>query len=639
MECSSSFSSLHLVERYREDRRKLLEYLLSSSQISSVSDLNLDALSTDYIIQTIQSGGVIDVSEATKRYTDEAARPVMMNLHSRDIYFLHSDTESPGSPPRRVPPPVMARHNGENQFQNNVAGPRASVSAVNFDVKDASMRSDALDFENDFNSLSLGLPMLRTGLSDDDLVESAFEVLLVCMVSSGVEIQSTESRKKEKSSKLLDVLKNKKDKRHLSSQSFGRRQDFSDTFRVQLQISESKGAVFRRLVVRSSSVQGWEHADLPHISLGFLNGGYRSDFPNEKLFLQWKNRHVNILEELLSSAGSMVKENKSTDILLSKIRSSEEGEVKMSYSERNEVLSALKRFMSKFSSIPARFGIQGETYYWTSGYPLNVRIYEKLLLSVFDTLEDGQLVEEADDLLNTIKLTWPVLGIIHKLHDALYAWVLFKQFVVTQEAELLHCAIVEVQRVLQPGESNENGKEYLGNLFCLTVFNGSERQLTVVQSIFLSMGQWCDKKLQDYHLHFDQKASLFKKVIKMASTLGSSNFDKHGKMELRESDISSNTFSRKVKVYVLQSLEAACNRVSEKVSLRSDMGRKHPLALLANELKSVVDEELSTYYPVLCYWYPEAGEVIAMKLHHFYGEMLTKNNYCQHEEDPQDQVD
>lgn len=43
--------------------------------------------------------------------------------------------------------------------------------------------------------------------------------------------------------------------------------------------------------------------------------------------------------------------------------------------------------------MPARFGIEGETYHWTTGYHLNIRLYEKLLFGVFDILEDGQLVE------------------------------------------------------------------------------------------------------------------------------------------------------------------------------------------------------------------------------------------------------
>lgn len=65
----------------------------------------------------------------------------------------------------------------------------------------------------------------------------------------------------------------------------------------------------------------------------------------------------------------------------------------MSLSERAEVLSVIKQVALKFSSLPGHFGIQSETYYWTSGYHLNIRLYEKLLLGVFDVLDEGQLIE------------------------------------------------------------------------------------------------------------------------------------------------------------------------------------------------------------------------------------------------------
>lgn len=64
----------------------------------------------------------------------------------------------------------------------------------------------------------------------------------------------------------------------------------------------------------------------------------------------------------------------------------------MSPSERAEFLWAMKQVALKFSSLPGKFGVQGETYYWTADYSLNIRIYEKLLFSVFDVLDEGQLI-------------------------------------------------------------------------------------------------------------------------------------------------------------------------------------------------------------------------------------------------------
>ena len=42
----------------------------------------------------------------------------------------------------------------------------------------------------------------------------------------------------------------------------------------------------------------------------------------------------------------------------------------------------------------------GEVCHWADGYHLNVRIYEKLVLSVFHVLDEGQLVEVSNYTLN-----------------------------------------------------------------------------------------------------------------------------------------------------------------------------------------------------------------------------------------------
>lgn len=64
------------------------------------------------------------------------------------------------------------------------------------------------------------------------------------------EIHSTEGRKREKSSKFLAGLKNKKDKRHIESESIERHLKVLDTIRVQMQVSYSVPLVFLILFFR-----------------------------------------------------------------------------------------------------------------------------------------------------------------------------------------------------------------------------------------------------------------------------------------------------------------------------------------------------------------------------------------------------
>lgn len=50
----------------------------------------------------------------------------------------------------------------------------------------------------------------------------------------------------------------------------------------------------------------------------------------------------------------------------------------------------------------------------------------------------------------------------------------------------------------------------------------------------------------------------------------------------------------------------------------------HPLALIANELKLIAEEEFTKFSTILCSHYSEAGRVAFIILHLFYGERLVR---------------
>lgn len=438
------------------------------------------------------------------------------------------------------------------------------------------------------------------------------------MICSGLEVRLAECKKKEKSPRFLSGLK-RREKRHSRSLSgsvpFDRNAELIETFRTQMQISETMDALTRRKLVRLASEKSFEQIDVPQITLGLLNGTTKTEFSNEKSYIQWKNRQANILEELLSS-------EESVGILVAKIRNFQEWDIKMSPSKCKEVLYSIRNIASTLSSMPGNCGIQGETYYWSAGYPFNMRLYEKLLLGLFDILEDGKLIEEADEILKLIKSTWPLLGITQKLHDVLYGWVLFQQFLGTEEAMLLEYAVRKMRNIPSSEDVVQNEKKYLESLVCVNHCSGSEIRLNLVQSILWSIGLWCDNKLHDYHWHFFKKPSLFKGVLSMALAAGNQKFEMSGNMELML-NASNEIIDSKVRMYVERSAEAACKRVTDAINTGSKVDKKHPLALLASELKSIAERQLTVYHPVLRLWYAEAGVVSASILHRFYGERLV----------------
>lgn len=614
-----------LLVKYRNDRRKLLEFLLSSGSIkeiktpagltTSISNIDFDSLSIDNVLECVKSGGLLDVSLARKGCYDESSLPAMVHLQSGDIFYLHSDPELAGSPPRRAPPVV---HSIRSSY---LASEQVPLSGPEIGVNCQDSSSPNLSPTHNSDILTVGLPLLRTGLVDDDLREFAYEVLLACMLFSGFEIHLIDDKKREKSSRFLAGLKNKKDKRHLQSESPDRHLKVLETIRLQMQVSESTDKLVKRRLTQFTLGKPWGQLDVPQLSLVLLTGISKSDFPSEKSYIHWKNRQANIIEELLFSDYKK-NEKQIIETSLAKVRDSKEWDVKMSPSERSEVLLTIRQIALMFSSMPARFGIEGETYYWTTGYHLNIRLYEKLLFGVFDILEDGQLVEEADEILNFVKLTWSMLGITLRLHHALFAWVLFQQFTATEEVTLLDYAILEVKKVLSAKVSDEKELAYTKSLLCFTGHNECEIRLNLLQSIFGSISSWCDNKLQDYHLHFSQKPLCFERVMTMGLSVGIQDFDSHGNIQFTESHPSNEVVAEKVRMYVETSLAAACERVTNTTSFGSTKNMIHPLSTLASELRLIAEKALSIFFPVLCQWYPECTMVSAKRLHQFYGEKL-----------------
>ncbi|KAM7494210.1 hypothetical protein LguiB_028819 [Lonicera macranthoides] len=653
----SFFAPLHvemepssLLQRYRHDRRKLLDFILSSGLIkeirtsssgstTSLSNINFDVLSADYVLHCIQSGGVLDLSEATKKYTHESTYPVMMQSQLVDSYFLLSDPESSGSPPRRVPPPTeVNRANNQVSYPSglpdHLVGQKVSVSANEYRVQYA-----ASSLMKEFNIPSLGLPALITGLLDDDLRESAYEIFLACLAFYGVEIHSIEDQKKEKASRFLAGLKNKREKRHVQSKSPERHPDFIDIIRVQMQISEAMDACVRQRLKQFASGKACGQIEVPQISLALLNSILKSDFPSEKSYTQFKNRQVSILEELFSSVNHMVPDQQKVGTLLKNIRNSKDWDISISPHQHAEVILAIKDFASILSSVPGHFGMQGETCYWTASYHLNIRLYEKLLFSLFDILEEGQLIEEAEEILKLLKLTWSTLGITQKMHNALYGYSVFindfnpskpphfkfllvRKFVETDEVMLLDHSIVEVKKVLSAEDNEAKEEQYVNSLTCLIACNGSGIRLNLVHAVFWSISLWCDSKLQDYHLHFVQKPGFFRKVMTMALTVGTCDSGECGQIELMKSDDLSKIASRKVRMYIESSVQAANRRIEDIKDLGSKIEETHPLALLASELRLIAERELTVFYPVLRHWCSEAGMVAAVLIHQIFGERL-----------------
>ncbi|KAH7511404.1 hypothetical protein FEM48_ZijujUnG0016700 [Ziziphus jujuba var. spinosa] len=581
-------------------------------------------------IALIPACGVVDISEARKKYMHESTEPLMIHSQLGNSYFLVSDPDLSGSPPQRAPPPIDVKQtinqvSSSSEQMDSLYVENTATVEDNYGLKYRATTATRSKPVENVKIPSLGLPNLHTGLSDDDLRESAYEILLASMVSSGslilalhlprIDLHVVEDKKKERTARFLRGLKSKRDKSQTQYQYLERNSELINIIRM----SEAMDACIRRRLMQLATRRMCELTDIPQISLGLLNSVFKTDFSHEKSYIHWKSRQALVLEELLCySTNAVAPEHLTAKCSLEKIRNSKEWDMTMTPSERAEVLSTIKHVALKLSSLHGHVSIESENYYWTTGYHLNIRLYEKLLLGMFDVLDEGQLIEEADEFLTHIKLTWTKLGITEKIHHAIFGWVLFQQFAATDEATLLEHAILELQKVTSAENDNEEERLYIDSLACSRECDGAEIKLSLLEAIRISISIWCDSKLQDYHLHFSQQPGNLRRVMSLVSTVGILTSDS----KLTRSHVSSEDAAVILKSYVERSIEAAYGRVASTVELESKVEKKHPLAFLANELSLIVNREIKVFYPVMRQWCPESGMIVAKLLHQIYWERL-----------------
>ncbi|XP_022152739.1 uncharacterized protein LOC111020389 isoform X3 [Momordica charantia] len=569
-----------LLQRYRRDRQKLLGFLLSSrfirelrtpaGPLTNLSAVDLDALSATYVLECIKSGGVIDISTAAKKKLHESSYPIMIQSRLRTSYFLLSHPDLSGSPPNRAPPPTMVERSSsdiscsnrplESSMDDNV-----TISSDECGPQSKGTTATPSKPVKDLEVLALGLPKLYTGMTS------------------------------------------KRDEVGVRSENFERHLNLLHAVRTQMQISAVNDACMRKRLMGLAARRNWGQINVPQILLALLHGVFRSDFPSEKAYMQWKLRQANILEELCFSADLVASEHRICESSLLKIRSTKEWDINMVSSERAKVLSGIGQVLSKLSAL--------------AGYHLNIRLYEKLLLGVLDVLDDSHLITEVDDVLVLVKLTWPALGITPEVHNMIHGWILFRQFVKTDEAPFLDDAILELEKVSSSKDDGVREEQYLKSLSCSISCNGNEMKLSLVEAIFFLISSWCDIKLQDYHLHFREKPSYFGKVVSLLSTVGVVTSYDCNTIKLKRLDDLKETGARKLRTYVERSIEAAYKEAENNVHSQSGE-RVHSLALLANRLRLVAENEITVFFPALRQLCPDSGIIAAMLLHQYYGERL-----------------
>ncbi|KAH9619977.1 hypothetical protein KSS87_023532, partial [Heliosperma pusillum] len=499
---------LEILQRYRRDRRVLLNYMLSGNLIKKVvlppgavtlDDVDLDQLSVDYVLNCIKKGEMLELSEAIRDYHDSTDFPCMNNGGSSDEFFLVTNSELSGSPPRREPPPVPlipsapflpslsnSEMNDEDVVSSSAPSIQVPLSSVDLLARKSMSQAESFssnhvkeltvddieDFEDDYdevdsrrisrrmpNDASDLMPILPpfstgkcsgcfhsevvnrqmvlrfthcvggnefggahhcwwrllvvgqvgfgwwllgfhvNGITDDDLRESAYEILLACAGASGGLIVPSREKKKEKKSRLLRKLgrskaENVTSEPHHSSGLVG----LLETMRTQMEISEAMDIRTRQGLLNALVGKAGKRMDTILVPLELLCCISRTEFSDKKAYIRWQKRQLNMLEEGLINHpvigfGESGRKANEVRVLLAKIEESEFLPASSGEVQRTECLRSLREVAVPLAERPVRGDLTGEVCHWADGYHLNVKLYEKLLLSVFDVLDEGKLTE------------------------------------------------------------------------------------------------------------------------------------------------------------------------------------------------------------------------------------------------------
>lgn len=158
------------------------------------------------------------------------------------------------------------------------------------------------------------------------------------------------------------------------------------------------------------------------------------DFSNQQEYEAWQRRNLKVLEVGLLLHPHMPSDRK--DTAPQQLRKIIRGalEKPMETGKNTETMQVLR---SVVMSLACRSfdGSVSDTCHWADGFPLNLRLYQKLLESCFDLNEETSIIEELDEVLELIKKTWVVLGINQILHNLCFAWVLFHRYVTTGQVD------------------------------------------------------------------------------------------------------------------------------------------------------------------------------------------------------------
>lgn len=275
-----------------------------------------------------------------------------------------------------------------------------------------------------------------------------------------------------------------------------------------------------------------------------------SEFNDAQEYHLWQKRQLRILEIglLIHPSIPVGKDNASASRLLEIIQLCETKTIDTS--KNSETMKSLSNAVAALAWRSVE-DAPSDTCRWADGYPLNIHIYTALLGSIFDLKDDTLVLNEVDELLELMKKTWSTLGITRSIHNLCFTWVLFEQYVVTNQVEpdLLGATLTMLTDVANDAKKVDRDRIYL----------------KMLKNVLTSMKRWCEKRLLNYHASFHaENVVLMENIIPLmfsASKILDEDVPGYVSSAAEKGDVKDDSKGNRVNHFIGSSLRSAFSKV------------------------------------------------------------------------------
>ncbi|GMJ05466.1 CELLULOSE-RELATED DUF810 [Hibiscus trionum] len=393
----------------------------------------------------------------------------------------------------------------------------------------------------------------------------------------------------------------------------------AEIMRQQMKVTEQCDNRLRTTLMRTLVGQMGRRSETIILPLELLRHLKPSEFSNMQEYHFWQRRQLKILEAgLLNHPSVHIEKSNSLAIRLREIiRASDTKPIETSKS--SETMRTLCNCVVSLAWRSTN-GASSDVCHWADGFPLNIHIYICLLQTIFDVRDETLVLDEVDELLELMKKTWSTLGINRAIHNICFTWVLFQQYVVTNQMEpdLLRAAYNMLTEVATDAKKPDREVSYV----------------KLLSSMLVSMQKWAEKRLLHYHEYFNKQTiggveNLLSLALSSMKILGEDVTIMEGEGNKKGDTMLVDSTSDRVDHYIRSSLKTAFAKIIANENVKNATNGEgaeasEALLQLANETEELAMRERELFSPRMKRWHPTATGVAVVTLHQCYGKVLKQ---------------